>query len=609
MDNQIIEKSQIWTINGRRYFGHTKADIPTEVTVKGQSVHIKIKFKTKTDFEFQMVNGKKELVPTEKDIETEVYSFKKTDVRNIDLSKKFLWYTIDYVMLVIAVIAAFFTKGLFLLAGAFYLFFFVRCRHLVITLNSGQEIKIPVSLLLTRQEDLEAVKTAMTSAAAPQQRGGTGMPGRAASFSPSPAEGNGGSQSEPSIPLQPEENNNGRQQAQGHRFCVSCGQKMQVEWACCPACGTKAPVFDETFYDDLIKQKKEASSTEPKSAPMPALEPAKAGKQNESSAPQESSKLYEQDGDYEVIGRTGRLAGYFTKLVTKITIKGKEISVNTRKERAGVLVNWEHFTMDEIAAIDLKERFSWNILELCIFPVLLAGLMAIMGFLLFDELFSISRTLAVTAAIVIIWEVYMLFMFRTNKLVIFLSNGSRVKVPIDVKEDIVPFLDRIGYSHDLQGTSRTPFYQNIWQSKKRRQALMGVIGAVLLSFASVYGLHLLDGLSTIQGWDVRNGSDGEWVEIKDFVEHYCGNEGHWSARRKTIEKDGFFEKGDVCIEVTYSISDKEVGESEIRFLLGDCKGEGITFDVSYLKLFGIKCEGSEEIYNTFFHMLDMYLME
>lgn len=153
MDNQKVKN---WRLTGLRYFGHTKKEIPTEIKVEGQDVDVKVKLKTKRDFEFQLVDGKKEMVPVEKDVETAEYHFKKSDVRSAGMAKKFLWYKTDYVMLVIALIASVFTMGVFLLVGAAYIFFFVRCNHLVIALNSGQEVKIPVSYLTTGQEDINS---------------------------------------------------------------------------------------------------------------------------------------------------------------------------------------------------------------------------------------------------------------------------------------------------------------------------------------------------------------------------------------------------------------------------------------------------------------------
>ena len=155
MDNQTMQKQQSWRLIGRRYFGRAKTEIPTDITMEGQDIHIKIKFKTKRDFEFQMVNGQKEMVPVEKALKAEEYHFKKTDIQHTGMAKKFLWYKTDYVMLVIALIAAFFTKGLFLLAGAAYLLLFVRCRQLIITLDFGQEIRIPISYLVTKQEEID----------------------------------------------------------------------------------------------------------------------------------------------------------------------------------------------------------------------------------------------------------------------------------------------------------------------------------------------------------------------------------------------------------------------------------------------------------------------
>lgn len=158
MDNQTTQEQKVWEISGRRYFGRTKTEIPTEITMNGQSVHVKIKRKVKRDFEFQEVDGKREMVPIEKEINTEEHDFMRTDVRSIGERGKFLWYPVDYVMLVISVIVAFFTAGLFLLASAAYILFFVRCNHLVITLNSGKEIQIPLSYLITKREDVEDLK-------------------------------------------------------------------------------------------------------------------------------------------------------------------------------------------------------------------------------------------------------------------------------------------------------------------------------------------------------------------------------------------------------------------------------------------------------------------
>lgn len=155
MDNQTVNEQKKWSLTGRRYFGHTKKEIHTEITVEGQDVHVKVKLKTKRDFEFQLVDGKKEMVPVEKDVETAEYNFKKSDIHNVGMAKKFLWFKIDYVMFAIALIATVFTKGLFLLVGVVYIFFFVRCTHMVIVLNSGQEVRIPVSYLVTRQEDID----------------------------------------------------------------------------------------------------------------------------------------------------------------------------------------------------------------------------------------------------------------------------------------------------------------------------------------------------------------------------------------------------------------------------------------------------------------------
>ncbi len=36
MDNQTTQEAKTWTVNGRRYFGGMKKNIPTEIRIQGQ---------------------------------------------------------------------------------------------------------------------------------------------------------------------------------------------------------------------------------------------------------------------------------------------------------------------------------------------------------------------------------------------------------------------------------------------------------------------------------------------------------------------------------------------------------------------------------------------
>lgn len=135
MDNRNAETEKTYELVGRKRFGTLKRDIPTVVTVNDEAVHIKIKYK-------------------ENQIET--YDFRKKDVRSVTISEKFLVYTLDLAQLVIALLLMFINPWLLLVIPV-YILFFMRCRHIEITLNSGRKVRFPVSKLWTKPGEEEGL--------------------------------------------------------------------------------------------------------------------------------------------------------------------------------------------------------------------------------------------------------------------------------------------------------------------------------------------------------------------------------------------------------------------------------------------------------------------
>ena len=195
---------KIYKLTGRRRFGRLKKDIPTEITVSAQTVSVKVKLKTKRNI----------LTGEEADIKTEKYRFQKTDVSGMEFTRKFRWFVLDFVQLALVVILAALGFQYFwwlLLIVPAYVFLFVRCRHLVITLKSGQKIKIPVMDESSAEELLEELEDGMHASASENVTVGS-------------APGNVVYGSVPENTVK-------------HIYCSNCGKELPEGFSVCTGCG------------------------------------------------------------------------------------------------------------------------------------------------------------------------------------------------------------------------------------------------------------------------------------------------------------------------------------------------------------------------------------
>lgn len=127
MDNNAVGAEKTYRLEGRRRFGTLKRVIPTVVTVKDEAVRVRIEYKKN---------------------QVENYNFQKKDVSNVTVASKFLFYTLDFFQMIVALLLMFITP-LFILVVPVYLWLFVRCRHVIITLNSGERVYFPVNPFYT----------------------------------------------------------------------------------------------------------------------------------------------------------------------------------------------------------------------------------------------------------------------------------------------------------------------------------------------------------------------------------------------------------------------------------------------------------------------------
>ena len=229
---------KIYKLMGRRRFGRLKKDIPTEIMVSGQTVSVKVKLKTKRNI----------LTGEEADIKTENYRFQKTDVSGMEFTKIFRWFVLDFVQLAIAGILAVVGFQYFwwlLPVAAAYVFLLVRCRHLVITLKSGQKIKIPVMDESSAEELLEELENGMHTDVSENVTVGN-APGNMAY---------GGTSENVTYASGPENAAYGetsknvsygevsKENAIKHTYCSNCGKELPEGLSFCNGCG--APLGEQ----------------------------------------------------------------------------------------------------------------------------------------------------------------------------------------------------------------------------------------------------------------------------------------------------------------------------------------------------------------------------
>lgn len=134
-----------YELNGHRYMGKIRKNIPTEIEVKGEQVHVSVRLKRR---------------------KVQEYQFAKNQITNVSFGRKFVWYMFDIVLLVmlillsvmgIAVSVPEILSGTAAIALISY-GFCARCQHLIITLNTGAEVCIPVSDADSANDFLQALK-------------------------------------------------------------------------------------------------------------------------------------------------------------------------------------------------------------------------------------------------------------------------------------------------------------------------------------------------------------------------------------------------------------------------------------------------------------------
>lgn len=117
---------------GHRYMGKIRKNIPTEINVNGEQIHVNVRLKRS---------------------KVKEYRFAKQDVQNVSFQKKLLWYTYDSILLVVLVflgICALMVYMPEILVGvaAIALVSYgicARSQQMILTLKSGESVCIPVS--------------------------------------------------------------------------------------------------------------------------------------------------------------------------------------------------------------------------------------------------------------------------------------------------------------------------------------------------------------------------------------------------------------------------------------------------------------------------------
>lgn len=131
MDNNAVGAEKTYKFEGRKRFGTLWRAIPTVVTVKDEAVHVRIEYKKN---------------------QIENYNFQKKNVSNVMVASKFLFYTLDLFQILVALLLMFISPlFIFVIPVVIfvYLWFFVRFRHVIITLKSGEKVYFPVTPFYT----------------------------------------------------------------------------------------------------------------------------------------------------------------------------------------------------------------------------------------------------------------------------------------------------------------------------------------------------------------------------------------------------------------------------------------------------------------------------
>ena len=135
MDNNAVGAEKTYRLEGRKRFGTLYRVIPTVVTVKDEAVHVRIEYKKN---------------------QIENYNFQKKNVSNVMVASKFLFYTLDFFQMIVALLLMFISP-LFILVIPVYLWVFTRYRHVIITLKSGEKVYFPVTPFYTREGEEEGL--------------------------------------------------------------------------------------------------------------------------------------------------------------------------------------------------------------------------------------------------------------------------------------------------------------------------------------------------------------------------------------------------------------------------------------------------------------------
>lgn len=121
-----------YELSGHRYMGKFRKNIPTEISVNGEQIHVNVRLKRS---------------------KVKEYSFAKQDVQNVSFQRKLLWYTYDSILLVvlaflgICALMVYMPEILVGVAAIALISYGIcaRSQQMILTLKSGESVCIPVS--------------------------------------------------------------------------------------------------------------------------------------------------------------------------------------------------------------------------------------------------------------------------------------------------------------------------------------------------------------------------------------------------------------------------------------------------------------------------------
>lgn len=347
------------------------------------------------------------------------------------------------------------------------------------------------------------------------------------------------------------------------KFCVFCGQKMDIDWVCCPTCGKKAPIVEkmDVHSEQAVIQHNQLN------VPREVLG-------------NEQEKL-KQENKVLLCGDYGRVIGGCHTVETEVLIEGDEVKVQIdgcQDDKVDYVV----FDRNQIRDFKVKKRFYFErgyfvviaVLMLLI-PVLVTKLYTFSGINITWEMLLLCDFM-----VAVVFFVGIIFLSTTNKIEIVKNDGEQINIPVNEKRDTIKLLELIDYPYyGIEKLKRRSKNQKKnWKIKKILTNIL-VLVEIVVSSIVVWQIRLYQETRIIQGYEYKDG-----LTVKEILEDNLEG-GQWNAYIYEGEKESYIAVGYMKdgLEYLFRYNEKEVYFQEDIVLWdvifeGESIGEETTFN-------------------------------